>query len=162
MLKALFEQLRKLADEQEDSFIEEIKRKQGGKVNEDQIKAVKEFIFLLPAVLEQMIEYFNTDSVPSDVKQLSGHIIAYIYNPSDFVSEEEHGLFGYIDDAFLAVSAFLRMQDSHKKDWQEKSKEELELLKRSRELIHIPELLIPNETKKVDQLLDKWVEEDRK
>lgn len=156
MLKALADQLRRLAGEDEQGFRASIDRRLGGRATEEQIKAIKEFIFLLPPVLQQLSNYWNDESLPSEAKRLSGYIITYIYNPEDYFPEEEHGLFGYLDDACLVVSAFLRIQDSYLRDWQDKSALELKLVERARELIVVPELVIPEEAERLKALLDSW------
>ena len=158
MLKALANQLRTLASEQEDRFHKSVEKRLGGKATEEQIKAIKEFIFLLPPVLQQLSDYWKDESLPSEAKKLSGHIITYIYNPDDYLPEEEHGLFGYLDDAYLVVSAFLRIQDSYLRDWQDKSAMELKLVERARELIVVPEIVIPEEAKRIEALLDAWTD----
>lgn len=159
MLKALANQLRVLAGEQEENFRESIEKRLGSKATEEQLKAVKEFIFLLPPVLQQLSNYWNEESLPSEVKRLSSHIITYIYDPEDHLPEEEHGLFGYLDDAYLVVSAFLRIQESYLKNWQDKSALELRLVERARELIVVPDLVIPEEAKRIKALLDTWTGE---
>ncbi|KPJ49074.1 MAG: hypothetical protein AMJ41_03645 [candidate division Zixibacteria bacterium DG_27] len=156
MLKALTNQLRILAGEDEQGFRKSIEKRLGGRATEEQMKAVKEFIFLLPPVLQQLSNYWNDESFPSEAKRLSGHIITYIYAPHDYLSEEQHGLFGYLDDAYLVVSAFLRIQDSYLKNWQDKSPLELQLVKRARELILVPDLVIPEEAKEIEALLHSW------
>lgn len=156
MLKALADQLRTLAREDEQGLRKSIERHLGGRATEEQMKAVKEFIFLLPPVLQQLSDYWKDESLPSEAKRLSGHIITYIYNPDDYLPEEEHGLFGYLDDAYLVVSAFLRIQDSYLRDWQDKSAMELKLVERARELIVVPEIVIPEEAKRIEALLDAW------
>jgi len=156
MLKALADQLRTLAREDERGFRESVEKHLGGKATEEQLKAVKEFIFLLPPVLQQLSNYWNEKSLPSEVKRLSSHIITYICDPEDYFPEEEHGLFGYLDDAYLVVSAFLRIQDSYLKNWQDKSAMELKLVERARELIVVPEIVIPEEAKRIEALLDAW------
>jgi len=156
MLKALVNQLTTLAREDEQGLRKSIERHLGGRATEEQMKAVKEFIFLLPPVLQQLSEYWKDESLPSEAKRLSGHIITYIYNPDDYLPEEEHGLFGYLDDAYLVVSAFLRIQDSYLRDWRDKTAMELKLVERARELIVVPEIVIPEEVKRIEALLDSW------
>lgn len=156
MLKALADQLRNLATEDEAGFRECIKRRLGGGPTDEQVKAVKEFIFLLPPVLQQLSDYWKDEACPSQAKKLSARIITYIYSPDDYLPEEEHGLFGYLDDAYLVVSAFLRIQDTFLKNWQDKSSQELKLVERARELILVPELVIPEEAKAITAMLDSW------
>ncbi|MBD3170574.1 MAG: hypothetical protein GF307_13905 [candidate division Zixibacteria bacterium] len=161
MLKALHDQLRELSKTDEVKFAEAIKKRQGGKATDEQISKVKEFIFLMPPALEILSDYWQDKSVPSGVKGIARHIISYIFHPDDFLPEDEAGMFGYLDDAYLTVSAFLLIQESYLRDWQDKSKKELELLERARQLVNIPRVLIPEEAQKIEELLNSWVEEDK-
>jgi uncharacterized membrane protein YkvA (DUF1232 family) len=153
MLKVLDDQLRSLANFDADSFHEEIAKHLNGKVTEEQIKAVKEFIFLLPPVLKQLNNYWSNKRTPHEAKKLSGLILTYFFHPNNFISEESSGLFGYIDDAYMVVSTFLRIEEISQRDWHEKSSEELDLLRRCRALIIAPRLVIPNEAAKIDELI---------
>ncbi len=157
MLKALENQLKSLASQDEEIFLKALQDHLGHKPNEEQVKAVKEFIFLLPPTLKQLSRYLNEPSVPSEVKKISGNIITYIYDPEDYLPEGECGFLGYLDDAYLVVSAYLKLQDVYLKDWRDRSPEDLELLKRVRDLYHIPKIVIPDITAKIDILLESWL-----
>jgi uncharacterized membrane protein YkvA (DUF1232 family) len=157
MLKALADQLRNLASTTDDVFRANVARRMNGKTTEEQISALKEFIFLLPTALKQLSSYWNDRSTPSKAKQLSGLIISYIYQPDDFLPETSNGFFGYIDDAYVVVSAFLRVQDLYIRNWQEKTKEEIDLEKRARQLIVAPRIVIPNEVARIDRMIDSFM-----
>ncbi len=156
MLEVLAYQLRQLADEGEEEFRAVLKSRIKGSLTEEQVKATKEFIFLLPPVLRYLSAYWNDKKAPRELRRFSSNIIAYIYHPHDYLAEEELGLFGYLDDAYVVVSAFLKIQETYLKDWQEKSREELELVERARELISVPKVLIPNVTERLDKLFESW------
>ncbi len=160
MLSALDHQLRSLAQNSYDRFKEEISERENGKITEEQLAALKEFIFLLPATLKQLSIYWNQKDTPPDAKRVSGFIITYIYQPNDFLPEAHHGLFGYLDDAYLVVQAYLKIQDHFLRDWHEKSPEELDLIERARQLIIAPQLIIPDVTAKIDRMVDSLIEGD--
>lgn len=157
MLKALANQLRHLADTTDDLFRESVAKKMDGRATEEQISALKEFIFLLPMTLKQLNGYWNDNRTPMKAKQLSGLIISYIYQPDDFLPENGNGLFAYLDDAYVAVSAFLRIQDLYLRDWQDKTADEIDLEKRARELVIAPGIVIPAEVEKIDSMLDSFM-----
>lgn len=154
MLKALSDQLKKLAENTEDQFTETIKKRLDGKVTDEQISALKKFIFLLPPTLKVLNSYWNDNKTPADVKKLSGLMISYIIRRDDLLSYEEHGLFGYLDDSYLVVSALLRIQKLFLRDWQEKSPEEIDLLERAHKLIVAPRIVIPEETGSIDEFIE--------
>jgi uncharacterized membrane protein YkvA (DUF1232 family) len=157
MLKALADQLRNLADTSGDKFEEAIKERLDGKTTEEQISRLKEFVFLLPPTLKQLSGYWSEKSTPTKAKELSGLIISYIYQPNDFLPEGNTGLFGYLDDAYVVVSAFLRIQDLYLRNWQDKSDEERELATRARDLIVAPGIVIPDEVARIDEMIDSFM-----
>jgi uncharacterized membrane protein YkvA (DUF1232 family) len=162
MLNALENQLRYLAQNNFDKFRDEVKEHAGGHITDEQISALKEFIFLLPITLRQLSIYWNRKDTPPKAKKVSGFIITYIYQPKDLLPEEKHGLFGYIDDAFLVVQSYLKIHDHFLKDWHQMPPEDLELTKRARKLIVVPQMFIPEITAKIDKLIDSVVSGDHK
>lgn len=158
MLKALANHLRQLAETSDKRFRDAVVKRMNGKSTEDQIRAMKEFIFLLPMTLKQLSSYWNDKNTPTKAKKLSGLIISYIYQPDDFLPENDNGLFGYVDDAYVAVSSFLRIQDLYLRDWHEKTTEEIDLEKRARTLIVAPRIVIPNEVARIDRMIDSFME----
>ncbi len=157
MLKSLADELRNLADTAGDQFEEAIRKRLDGKTTEEQVSKLKEFIFLLPPALKQLNGYWNEKSTPAKAKEISGLIIAYIMQPDDFLPEKNLGLFGYLDDAYVVVSAFLRIQDLYLRDWQDKTDEERELAQRARDLMVAPKIVIPDEVTKIDKMIDSFM-----
>ncbi len=153
MLNALANHLRLLADSESDNFRQLVKDRLNGKVTDDQIGVLKEFIFLLPPALKQLEGYWRDKSTPAEAKKLSGYIISYIYNPHNFIPEDKFGLFGYLDDSYIVVSAFLHIEDLYLRDWQKKSRAEMELANRARSLMMAPRLVIPEITEKIDKIV---------
>ena len=156
MLTALQNHLRALAGESNGRLKKEIESRWGDKVTEEQVHKIKEFIFLMPPALKVLSKYWSEKTTPHEAKHLAGLIITYVYHPHDLISDKEHGLFGYIDDAYLVVSSFLRINDMYLHNWDEKSDMERDLAKRAKELIEVPRLLIPEETKKIDETIESW------
>ena len=157
MLKALANQLRNLADNAGDGFADAIRKRMNGKATEEQITKLKEFIFLLPSTLKQLSGYWSDKSTPAKAKEMSGLLISYVYEPNDFIPESKNGLFGYLDDAYVVVSAFLKIQDLYLRDWQDKSDEEIQLARRARELIVAPRIVIPEEAARIDRMIDSFM-----
>jgi uncharacterized membrane protein YkvA (DUF1232 family) len=156
MLTALQNHLRALAAESNGRLKREIEARWGDKVTEEQVQKIKEFIFLMPPALKVLSKYWSEKSTPHKAKHLAGLIITYVYHPHDLISDNEHGLFGYIDDAYLTVSSFIRISDMYLHDWDEKSELERDLAVRAKELIEVPRLLIPKEAKELDEMIENW------
>lgn len=157
MLKALEYQLRVLAENDDGKYRQAIEERLGQKPTEEQLKAIKEFIFLLPPILRQLSIYRVGQKVPAQAKRLSGLILTYVFHPHDLIPETTYGFFGYIDDAYLVVSSFLRLENLALKNWQDMTDLERDLFKRASELIAVPRLLIPGAVKKIDSAIDKWI-----
>jgi len=126
-------------------------------VTEEQIGALKEFIFLLPPALKVLNSYWDDAKIPIEVKKLSSLLIAYIIRRDDLLSDKHLGLFGYLDDSYIVVSAFLKIQEMFLRDWQDKSPEERDLAERARKLIVAPRIVIPEETIGIDEVLELYV-----
>jgi uncharacterized membrane protein YkvA (DUF1232 family) len=157
MIKALSNQLKEIAGRTDDEFRAILKERLNGKVTDEQIGTLKEFIFLLPPVLKVLNSYWDDAKIPNEVKKLSGLLIAYIIRRDDLLSEEHLGLFGYLDDSYIVVSAFLKIQEMYLRDWQDKSPEERELTERARKLIVAPRIVIPEETTGIDEVMELYV-----
>jgi uncharacterized membrane protein YkvA (DUF1232 family) len=157
MLNAFDSHLRTLASASNGQFREEVRKRVNGKFTDDQVATLKEFIFLLPTTLKLFSRYWNRKSTPPDAKRLSGFIMTYVYQPRDFLPEESIGLFGYLDDAYMVVATYLKIQEHFLADWHEKTPEELELVSRAQKLISAPRLVVPEVTERIDRVLDKLV-----
>ena len=157
MLKALQNELRKLADVSIDQLHQEISKRSGARATEEQVHAIKDFIFLMPPTLKVLSKYWSDKKTPHEAKSLSGLIITYIYHPQDLISDDEHGLFGYLDDAYLVVSSFLKIQDMYIRNWDEKSELERDLIERARALINAPQIVIPKVTERIDLVIEDWM-----
>jgi len=158
MLKALQDHLRGLANDKSGRLKKEIEARWGDEVTEDQIHAIKEFIFLMPPCLKVLSQYWNDRKTPAKIKSLAGLIITYVFHPHDLISDEEHGLFGYIDDAYLVVASLLRIQDMYIRDWADKSELERDLIERAGSLINAPRLVIPDDIAKIDNSITKCLD----
>jgi uncharacterized membrane protein YkvA (DUF1232 family) len=158
MLQALSNELKDLSDNSFEQFREAIKKRLNGQLTEEHVSKLKEFIFLMPPIIKILNGYWNDRTTPTKAKKLSGLILSYTLKPNDFISEEEYGLFGYLDDAYLVVSSFLHIQDLYLRDWQDKSTEEIDLTKRSRDLIVAPDIVIPEEATRMKEFIGMYLD----
>lgn len=154
MIKALSDKLKELAGSTDNDFRAILKKRMDGKVTEEQIGALKEFIFLMPSTLKVLNSYWNDDKIPLEVKKLASLLTAYVIRRDDLISDEELGLFGYLDDSYIVVAAFLKIQEMFLRDWQEKSTAEIELARRARELIVAARIVAPEVTREIDEVIE--------
>jgi uncharacterized membrane protein YkvA (DUF1232 family) len=154
MIKALSNKLKELSKTRDADFQAAVRERLNGKVTDEQIGALKEFIFLLPPTLKVLNSYWDDGKIPAEVKRLGSLLTSYIIRRDDLISDEDLGLFGYLDDSYLVVSAFLKIQDLYLRDWQDKSPEEIELTHRARNLITAPRIVIPEEAGSIDEVIE--------
>ncbi|KAF0123991.1 MAG: hypothetical protein FD154_2538, partial [Elusimicrobia bacterium] len=70
-------------------------------------RPVRELILALPAMTRQ-IRAWGSDRFQPGVIRLHGFTMAYLYSPEDLLPETSLGLFGYLDDAYLAARVYHR------------------------------------------------------
>ncbi|HBZ01161.1 MAG TPA: hypothetical protein DEO84_07560, partial [candidate division Zixibacteria bacterium] len=73
----------------------------------------------------------------------------------------KNNLFGYLDDAYLVVQAYLKIHDHFLKDWRQLPPEDLELTSRARKLIVAPQMLIPEVAGKIDKMIETLINGDQ-
>lgn len=106
MLTALKEDLKRLAADPADPFHTHIRRRIGKRATGILEKRIKQLIFLMPGLISSMRNHWETEDCPQKVKKLGGFLFAYLYHPKDFIPEDEYGLFGYLDDAYLTAVVY--------------------------------------------------------
>lgn len=158
MLKALQKELRELADVSIEKLRDEITKKFNSRATDEQVQAIKDFIFLMPPALKILSMYWSDKKTPAKTKKLAGLILTYVYHPNDYINDKEYGLFGYLDDAYLVVSSFLKIQDMYIRNWDDKSELERDIIQRSKRLINAPQIVIPKISERIDSTIDDWLD----
>ena len=80
MLQALSNELKDLADNSFDQFRDAIKQRLDGRLTEEHVSKLKEFIFLMPPLIKILNGYWNDKTTPAKAKKLSGLILSYTLN----------------------------------------------------------------------------------
>jgi len=154
MLRALKEQLKVMALNEDNKFHEELRKRIGKKATELLKNRTKQFILLMPDIVEKIHFYYgHFQKEDSKTKKLGGYLLAYIYHPQDMI-DEKWGLFGYLDDAYFAAVVFEKIiQEVASKDWLllepdkefNKSLKQLKVTARS---------VISEEAQKIDEMIE--------
>lgn len=154
MLRALKEQLKVMALDEDNKFHKALKKRVGKKATELLKNRTKQFILLMPDVVEKIHFYYgHFQKEDSKTKKLGGYLLAYIYHPQDMINEE-WGLFGYLDDAYFAAVVFEKIiQEVASKDWflLEPDKEFNKSLK---QLKVTARSVISEEAQKIDEMIE--------
>lgn len=106
MISALKEDLKMMAADPADPFHSHIRRRIGKRATGILEKRIKQLILLMPGLVSSMHRRWEEESCPPNVKKLGGFLFAYLYHPKDFLPEDEYGLFGYLDDAYLTAVVY--------------------------------------------------------
>lgn len=149
MLKALKEELKRLSIDPADNFHGKIKKRVGKRATEVLEKRLKQIILLMPSLVNRIRAHWEEERGNVRIKKLGGFVLAYLYNPKDFLSKDEHGLFGYLDDAYLVVVVYEQVlrDTEHITD---EDRDFLELIAKSKKYV---KAVIPDETQKIEDMV---------
>ena len=148
MLVALKEHLVLLAVEEGKDFSRQVGARLATKhLKKTDVSRCINLILLMPDLI-RTVRLWSVDSrLPKEVKRLNGFLLTYLYYPADFLPEHEHGLFGYIDDAYL-IGRVYHMARQFKTDGPIGAAElsgTLDLIRR----------IIPKESRIIDRMIDE-------
>jgi len=154
MLKAFFNQLRYLADNNNDLFHEHIQKRIGERADAAFVKELKETILLMPDIVARISVLWARLSERSSVRAVGSYFITYMYSPQDFIPENEaNGLFGYLDDAYLACLVYNLLTDEILQSGAPLSKEDEALRKQLIGRKDKINSVIPYEATKIQQMI---------
>lgn len=155
MLKAFQRQLDALAADYEGVFERAVQARWKGPLPKGLIKELKEFIRLLPVMERRIYNLYVWLPESSPVKSVGGYFLTYMYEPQDFIPEtEKNGLFGYIDDAYLAALFYeLMLEEIAAVQNFRLKKADSDLLRRLIRLRRKAAAVIPDEAIKIKEML---------
>ncbi len=158
MLQEWKEQLRLLASATDSQFHVNIRKRVGKKATAILEKKLKELILLMPNLVSRTYAYWAKQKSSSKVKKMAGFLLVYLYHPKDFLPEEEHGLFGYLDDAYLAALVYERVLKEASSDLEGLTSIDQGFLERVESLKHSAKMVIPKEAQAIDQMVEEILE----
>jgi len=106
MLRAIEERLKRLAAEENNDFHDQIRRRVGKRATQLLEQRLRNLIHLMPKLLTQSLVHCNRKEIPSSLKREIGFLLAYLYQPHDFLPEDNQRLFGYLDDAYCVAIVY--------------------------------------------------------
>ena len=153
MLRAMKEQLKILALDEDKIFHNILRERIGKKATGLLENRLKQLILLMPDLVERVYYYYgHLQTNNSKAKKLGGYLLTYLYHPEDLISDE-WGLFGYLDDAYFSAAVFekiiheVSVEDQILIEPDKKFNESLKLLKASARSV------IPKEASKIDNMI---------
>lgn len=155
MLSAFQSQLDYLSQTDIEKFEQKIKERWTTNVPNAYIKEMKEFISLLPKVEKAIFDLYVWLPEGSNVKKAGEHFLTYMYEPHDFIPENEsNGLFGYLDDAYIAALFYeLLIEEVSETHEYRLRKKDKELVRKVGSLRKKAKKTIAAEAKKIHQML---------
>lgn len=154
MLRALKEQLKVLALDEDNKFHETLRRRVGKRATALFENRTKQLILLMPDVVEKIHYYYgHLQKDDSKTKKLGGYLLTYLYHPKDLIGEE-WGLFGYLDDAYFAAVVFEKIIKDIAKEDQLLVEPNKEFNESLRHLKVTARSVIPQEAQKIDQMVE--------
>lgn len=106
MLKAVKEQFKSLAKDENKVFHNTLRRQIGKKATALLEERLKKIIVLMPDLIQRIHDYWRIHPDPSPSKKLGSYILTYLYLPKDFLPDDEWGLYGYLDDAYMVAKIY--------------------------------------------------------
>lgn len=155
MLNAFKAQLKHLSLDPRDPFTAIVRRLSGLRSAVRFGQALRQMVLAMPDMVYQIERWTEEPAQPPTVKKLHAFALRYLYHPTDFLSEDSLGFFGYVDDAYVVASVYQRTMDD--RDWVGLKPfiEHSEIAKNIGGWIDATRLLIPKETTRIDQMLDE-------
>ena len=157
MLQALKSQLKALAADPHDPFTTKVRRRVGARNGVAYVGPLRNFVLIMPELIAQIRAWLDVPGMPPQLKHVHGFLLTYLYEPADFLPEAGAGLFGYLDDAYLVGTVYVRTlsQIDHR---HRRALPNLDgFAEQLPRWLDLARQLLPVETKKIDELLDEIV-----
>ena len=158
MLAAFKEELKRLAVDPKDSFHQKIRSRIGKRATEILEKRLKQLILIMPGLVRRIHVHWSVSEAGSEVKRLGGFVFTYLYQPHDFLPEDEHGLFGYLDDAYLVLIVYEKVVRISSSEGNKLSQDDIDYLKTIQSSKRYVKAVIPKETRKIEEMIEKAVQ----
>jgi len=157
MLRALKEQLKVMALDEDNKFHEVLRKRVGKRATGLFENRTKQFILLMPDVVERIHYYYgHLQKENSKTKKLGGYLLTYLYHPQDLIGEE-WGLLGYLDDAYFAAVVFEKIIKEVTREDQLLVEPNKEFNESLRDLKVTARSVIPEQAKRIDEMIEEII-----
>lgn len=160
MLYAFKSHLKKLADDPRDLFHLKIRKRVGKRATLMLEKRLRQLIVITPDVIERIHLLWRQFPENTPAKKVSGYLLTYLYHPQDFLDEEKHGLFGYLDDAFFAALVYEYVLQSLKESGSPLTAKDKRFLYELANMKAAAKLVIPDEAGKIEKMFEEIQKQD--
>lgn len=106
MLNAFKAQLKNLSEDPRDPFHLKVRKRVGKRATLLLEKRLRQLILITPDMIQRVYLLWRQFPEDAPARRVSGYLLTYLYHPQDFLPEDRHGLFGYLDDAYFAALVY--------------------------------------------------------
>ena len=157
MLTAFKEELKRLAVDPLDPFHQRIRDRIGKRATLVVEKRLKQLILIMPGLVRSIRAQWEASKAGSEIKKLGGFMFIYLYQPKDFLPEDEHGLFGYLDDAYLVAIVYEKVVRAAEHAGAALGEDDEAYMKQIQTSKRYVKAVIPKETKKIEEMVEKAI-----
>ncbi len=160
MLRAFKSELQRLRKEEYAMFHAQIRGRVGKRATQKLEEPLVQQILLIPDLMQRIHYYWKQPYVRGDVKGLSSYVFAYLYNTNDILPSDDHGLFGYLDDAYLVGLVYEHVLEEVSRQYLPIAPEDDDLREQVAQNQKSIVKVIPEEAKKMDELFENALSEN--
>lgn len=153
MLRALGGQLELLAADPRNHYASTIRRMMGPRDAVRYGQPLRRMILAMPRMIAQLHKWSAGSGLPTRARRMQRFALNYLYDPIDFLSANNSGLFRYLDDAYLIARIYQLTLADHDRFGIANHGDGHALTKDVPEWIDLARQLLPKETSKIDELL---------
>lgn len=106
MIKAFQKQLQAMAADPKDPFTRYIRFQAGAREAVRFEAPLRSMILHMPKMILHIRQWAEDSAQPWKIRRAHNFVLAYLYNPEDFLPEKHEGLYGYLDDAYLVARVY--------------------------------------------------------
>ena len=154
MLKALKNRLKTMSEDSDDTFYAEIEKRVGADRARETVDLLRNFILVMPEMLAQVRAWLNNPNLDSNLKNLQGFCLAYLYHPEDLLKDEAYGLFGYLDDAYMVGLTYENTMNTIDYDVKKYLSNQADITKQIPLWIKTTREVLPKETENIDRSIE--------
>ena len=142
-----------------DPFTSDIRRRVGAREAAMYADPLRKMVLAMPEMLGHIRQWTEEPGEEGQLGRLHAFALAYMYNPTDFLPEKTHGLFGYVDDAYLVAGVYERTM--HQVDWAgvKPYVDHPVLAQAVPGWLETTRRLLPEVTSRIDMILDNLMED---
>jgi len=155
MLNALQKKIDALILDPDDPLELWVKKRLGSRTPKGLADDLREFIRLIPKMERRIYALYVWLPQDSRVKEVSSYFLTYMYKPDDFIPENDrNGLFGFLDDAYLASLFYeLMVEEIESSNQARIRREDIDLVRKVIGYRRKAAAVIPEEAIKIRQMV---------